>query len=137
MAETFVLPTALLSIGYTGAQLSDFADTPGYAKRLSDQSAFLAVAADFEGDGRIDQARMLRNVERGVAYFVVVLAREKIDTHIVKVVQLQDADNLGIRAAPPARAGGVANGLTIFALDGSASETFDLVDDDFAKRTSS
>jgi hypothetical protein len=130
------VPTALKYIGYVEARLSDFAGTAGYEKRLSDPSGFLAASADFRGDGRVDQARLLLNSERGVAYVVVVIVREKIDTYIVKIVQLSEVDNLGIRIAAPAKSNGVAAGLTIFALDGSAEETFDLVEDDFARRTS-
>ena len=127
------LPTALLSIGFTEATLADFVSTASYPKRLADPMGFLAVSADFRGDGRTDDARLLRNVERGVAYVVVVCVRDKVDTYIVKSVSLSDADNLGVRAAE-SLPGRRASGLTIFALDGSLIETFDLVDDDFAER---
>jgi hypothetical protein len=133
---SFQMSTALLSIGYAEAKLSDFVDTAGYERRRGDPAGFLAVSADFRGDGHIDQARVLRNPERGVAYIVVVTVREKIDTYVVKAVSLADADNIGIRVANPAQPGGMAVGLTIFALDGSATETFDLVDDDFEERPS-
>jgi hypothetical protein len=130
------VPTALKSIGYVEAKLSDFIGRAGYEKRLSDPGGFLAAAADFRGDGHLDQARVLLNSERGIAYVVVVTVRDKIDTYVAKSVQLSEVDNLGIRIAAPARPNGVAAGLTVFALDGSGEETFDLVDDDFARRTS-
>ncbi len=128
--------TALLGIGYVEAKLSDFVGTTGYERRLDDPTGFLAVSADFRGDGRVDQARVLRNTERGVAYVVVVTLREKIDTYVVKSMPLSEADNIGIRGAAPAKPNLVAAGLTIFALDGTSAETFDLVNDDFARRNS-
>jgi hypothetical protein len=131
------VPTALLSIGYVEARLSDFVGTAGYEKRLSDPTGFLAASGDFRGDGRTDQALLLRNPERGIAYVIVVIVREKIDTYIVKSIPLAEADNIGIRVAGPAQPRGSASGLTIFALDGNTEQTFDLEDDNFAPRKSS
>ena len=128
------LPTALVSIGYVEAKLSDFVGTTAYGKRLADPTGYLAISADFRGDGHLDQARILRNLERKVAYVVVVSVRDKVDTYVVKSVPLAEADDLGIKASPPLRADHRA-GLTIFALNGNRSETFDLIDDDFVERS--
>ena len=128
------LPTALISIGYVDAKLSDYATSPDYGKRLTDPAGFLAFSADFVGDGRLDRARVLRNVERNIAYVVVVLEREKIDTHVIESMPLDQAEKIGIRVAPPSDESIRAAGITIFSLDGLDSRTFDLVDDDFQQR---
>lgn len=128
------LPTALISIGYVEAKLSDYASSPAYAKRLTDPEGFLAFSADFIGDGRLDRARVLRNVERNLAYVVVVLVREKIDTHVIMSMTLDQTETIGIRAATPSDEGSNAAGITIFSLDGQNATTFDLVDDDFQQR---
>lgn len=127
-------PTALTAIGYVEAKLSDYATSPGYAKRLADPAGFLAFSADFVGDSRLDRARVLRNSERGVAYVVVILEREKIDTHVIESMPLEQAAQIGIRAASPRDASTSAAGITIFSLDGQDSRTFDLVDDEFQQR---
>ena len=128
-----VLPTALLSIGFVEAKLADFAGTPSYGQRLADPNGYLAVSADFRGDGHQDQARVLRNIERNVAYVVMISVRSKIDTFVVKSVPLPEADRLGLEASPSLQAGRPV-GLRVFSLDGTASQTFDLVGNDFVER---
>ncbi|MDP1874420.1 hypothetical protein [Phenylobacterium sp.] len=128
------LPTALISIGYVEAKLSDYATSPDYAKRLADPAGFLAFSADFVGDGRLDRARVLRNVERNIAYVVVVLQRGQIDTHVIESMPFDQVEKIGIRVASPSDESIRAAGITIFSLDGQVSRTFDLVDDDFQQR---
>ena len=127
------LPTALLSIGFVEAKLADFVGTPDYARRLAEPSGYLAVAADFTGDGDQDQARVLRNSERKVAYVVVISIHEKVDTFVVESIPFAEADQVALRIAPSAKPGG-PSGLEVFMLDGSASKVFDLVGDEFVKR---
>lgn len=127
------MQTALLSIGFVQAKLSDFYGTAEYPKRLADQQGFVSVTADFRGDGIVDQAGILRNVERGVAYIVVSSIRGKADTYVVKQMPLSNLSDVGLRVAAPLH--GKAQGLTIFSLITLKSETFDLLDDNFVLRT--
>ena len=107
-------------------------DSPEYARRLSDPEGFLAVSGDFKGDGVQDQAGILRNAQRGVAYIVVSIIRAKADTYVVKQMSLAQADDTGLQVA--CSAGGKSCGLTVFSLSTSKAETFDLVGNDFVRR---
>ena len=126
------IQTALLSVGFAQVKLSDVKDTPEYTERLSDPSGFLAVSGDFRGDGLRDQAGILRNVRRGVAYVIVSSIRTEADTYVVKQMPLAEADDVGLRLADPLN--GKGYGLTVFSLTTPKAETFDLVNDDFVRR---
>ena len=116
---------AFLSIGFREATVTDFKSTPQELTRRADESGFLAVTADFDGDGKADEARILLNEKRGVAYVVAVIqSAAKVDTYVLSQMPLPDANNVGITLARPltgAASRGSA-GILIFALDSGLGE---------------
>jgi hypothetical protein len=114
--------TALVSMGYEEAAPADFAATPGYQKRLADPSGFLAVSADFNGDGKMDEARLLINRDWDEAFIVVTIMTVDLDTYVLDKMPLAQAARVGIRpaqSAPGSQKEAVA-GLSIFKLDGTS-----------------
>lgn len=113
-------PIAFLSMGFKEATMADFVSSPQVSMRRADPSGYLAVSTDFNGDGKIDEARVLLNEQRGVAYIVAVIqSPSKVDTYVLSQLPLQDAKNVGITRAEPLGANqsrGLA-GVRIFALD--------------------
>jgi hypothetical protein len=118
-------PIAFLSIGFKEATIADFKDTPWAAKRRIDASGYLAVTADFNGDGKADEARILLNEQRRVAYVVAVIqSHSKVDTYVLSEMALHDAKNVGIALAKPLsndQSHGLA-GVTVFALETGRGE---------------
>ena len=127
--------TALLLIGYSEAHVGDFFGSRYYQKRVRDASGFLAVSADFNGDGQVDEARVLRNAKKGDTYVVAtVISKDNVDTYVIKMLPFAKAENLGIKVAMPSKAGSSAYGLTIFTLDGATPETYDWAAENFVFR---
>ena len=125
---------AFLSIGFTEATLADFKGTPQAIARRTDKRGYLAVTADFNGDGQDDEARMLLNKKRSVAYIVAVISSAtKVDTYVLTQMPLQEANNVGITRAKPLRdvASGGSAGITIFALDTGQGEASYFDGEDF------
>ena len=118
-------PIAFLSMGFKEATMADFASEPEVFARRADPSGYLAVTADFNGDGKVDEARILLNEQRQVAYVVAVIQTvAKIDTYVLSHMPLHDVKNVGIAPAKPLaadRSRGLP-GLTIFALDSGRGE---------------
>lgn len=93
--------TALLSIGFREVRLDDVRDGSEFAKRLGVPSGYLSVSTDFNGDGKSDEARILQNSDRQIAYVVVVtLSADKVDTYVIKSLPLSDVPHLAIIATP-------------------------------------
>ena len=91
--------TALLTAGFREAQLADFVGTPDYETRVAAPSAMLAVTADFDGDGVADEARLLLNAERKIAYVAATIMKsDKLDTYVLASVPLNEADRIAISA---------------------------------------
>lgn len=60
----------------------------------------LAVTADFDGDGEVDEARLLLNHGRQVAYVAATIMKpDKLDTYVLASVPLVEADRIAISAA--------------------------------------
>lgn len=118
-------PIAFLSIGFREATLADFRSDAQRVARRADASGYLAVTTDFNGDGKPDEARILLNQQRNVAYVIAVIqSSAKIDTYVLSQITLQDAQNVGITIAKPLPADqsrGLA-GVTVFALDSGHGE---------------
>jgi hypothetical protein len=133
-------PIAFLSIGFKEATMADFTEGPWAAKRRIDASGYLAVTADFNGDGKADEARILLNEQRKVAYVVAVIqSPSKVDTYVLSQFALQDAMNVGIAPASPLanrKSRGLA-GVTVFALDSGQGEASYFDGEDFNTRVAS
>ena len=130
-------PIAFLSMGFREAKVADVTLGPGSSARRADPNGFLAVTADFNGDGKPDEARILLNEQRHAAYVVVVIqSSSKVDTYVLSQMSLQDASNIGIALAKPLGADqsrGLA-GVTVFALDSGIGEANYFDGEDFNKR---
>jgi hypothetical protein len=109
---------AFLSMGFEEVRVSDIRSTPEYQRRADSPSAYLSVTADFNGDGNPDEARILQNRSRDVAYIVAVMTSgEQVDTYVLSEVPLSDVRHIGIRALKPRpelTPGRVASGIAIF-----------------------
>ncbi len=118
-------PIAFLSMGFKEATMVDFASGPQASARRADPSGYLAVSADFNGDGKVDEARILLNEQRRVAYVVAVIqSPSKVDTYVLSQMTLEDANNVGITPAKPlgtSQSRG-SSGVTIFALGSGQGE---------------
>ena len=105
--------------------MADFTDGPWAAVRRADANGYLAVTADFNGDGKADEVRILLNEQRTVAYVVAVIqSSSKVDAYVLSQMALQDAKNVGIAPANPLtknQSRGLA-GVTVFALDSGQGE---------------
>jgi hypothetical protein len=66
-------PIACLSMGFKEATMADLAAGPRVSARRADPNSYLSVTADFNGDGKADEARILLNEQRKVAYVVAVI----------------------------------------------------------------
>nr|WP_310524176.1 hypothetical protein [Polymorphobacter sp.] len=118
-------PIAFLSIGFKEATMVDFASSPQVSARRADASGYLAVSADFDGDGEVDEARVLLNEQRKVAYVVAVIqSPSKVDTYVLSQMPLEDAKNVGITLAKPLEVNQSRGlcGVKIFALDSGQGE---------------
>lgn len=116
-------PIAFLSIGFKEATMADFASSPQASARRADPSGYLAVSADFNGDGKVDEARILLNEQRRVAYVVAVIqSPSKVD--VLSQMTQEAADNVGITPAKPigTNQSRGPSGVTIFALDSGQGE---------------
>jgi len=58
--------------GWRPAELSDYVDTPDYPRRLAAPNGGLKVEADFDGDGRADEAAI--HVNPALAEYAVVVS---------------------------------------------------------------
>jgi hypothetical protein len=115
-------PIAFLSIGFREARLSDFSRSPYAVRRHEDPTGFLALTADFNGDGRPDEARLLITQARQIAYVVAVIQTNQVDTYVLSSYSLADAEKIGVRAAPP-KPGSSRVGITVFDIGSGAGET--------------
>lgn len=121
--------TALLSIGFVEVRLNDLRDTETYAKRRAQPHGYLKISADLNGDGSLDEVRVLQNVEGDVAYVAAaIMTPVKLDTYILKSVPLSEVPYLAIDVAE-AGAGlskeAKGAGVAIFDLrTGSGEATF-------------
>lgn len=130
-------PIAFLSMGFKEATIADFASSPQASARRVDPSGYLVVSADFDGDGKVDEARILLNEERRVAYVVVVIqSRFKVDTYVLSHMTQDDAKNVGITLAKPlgANQSRGLSGVQIFALDSGQGEASYFDGEDFGTR---
>lgn len=124
-------------MGFREATLVDFAETSQAIARRVDVTGFLAVTADFNGDGKNDEARILLNEKEGVAYVVAVIVfKAQVDTYVLSRLLLQDAKNIGISPAAPLPGGSTArrSGLKIFEIDSGQGEANYFDGEDFNKR---
>lgn len=124
-------------MGFREATLADFASSPQVSARRADPSGYLAVSADFNGDGKVDEARILLNEQRMVAYVVAVIrSPAKVDTYVLSQMALADAKNVGIALAKPLRANQSRSvaGVTIFRLDTGRGEASYFDGEDFNTR---
>jgi len=115
-------PIAFLSIGFREARLSDFSRSPFVSRRRVDPTGFLSVTADFNGDGQPDEARLLINNDRQIAYVVAVIETKQVDTYVLASYSLAGAEKIGIRAAPPQSDSGPA-GIMVFDIQSNMGET--------------
>jgi len=138
---------AFMGMGYSEATKAMLTGTANLADREADPSGFLAVSADFNADGRTDEARILVNpAERQFRIVAVIQSATKVDTYVLKTLPLDALATIGIRlapagvyeaACPPCTAGKVTTSrpsIMIFEFGGSAQlETHpsDSPDDDF------
>lgn len=110
--------TALLAAGFREAQLNDFAGTANYQARAATPSAMLAVTGDFDGDGEADEARLLLNAERKLAYVAATIMKaDKLDTHVLASMPLADAGRIAISAAKCSRGAVQQTGIVIYDLE--------------------
>jgi len=94
--------TALLSIGFEEVRLDDLRDTQTYAQRKDQSHGYLKVSADLNGDGSLDQVRILQNVERDTAYVAAaIMTQDKLDTYILKSIPLSEVPYIAIDVAEP------------------------------------
>lgn len=109
-------------MGYREATLNLLVGSDHYKDRLAEKSGFLSVTADFNGDGKDDEARVLVNASRGDARVVVViLSPDKVDTYVLASAPADNLDTLGIRLeAPNHGAGRALPGLVVFRFGGAA-----------------
>lgn len=115
--------TALLAAGFREAQLSDFAGTAGYEIRAAAPSARLAVTGDFNGDGDADEARLLLNPERKLAYVAAtIMQADKLDTYVLASVPLADAGRILISATECKRGTVRQTGIVIYDLERADGE---------------
>ncbi len=123
-------------MGYREAKLADFAATPQANARQSDKSGYLAVTADFDGDGLEDEARILLNEKIGTAYVVAVIeSRAKVDTYVLSQMTLNDAKMVGISMASPLHGSAArASGVTIFNITSGEGEAIYFDGEDFSTR---
>jgi len=92
---------AFMSMGYSEASTEMLEGTPNFARRRSDQSGFLEVSADFNADGKTDEARILVNPAKGDLRVVAVIqSATKIDTYVLKTLPISALPTLGISLAP-------------------------------------
>ena len=116
---------AFLGMGFSEVGIEDLHGTKFYEARQSVPSGFLAASADFNGDGRLDEARILQNAERRIAYVVAVIVTNQIDTYVLKSFELGELPNVGIdvlNPPPGSNNGGGKPGLIIFDLDTNEGE---------------
>jgi hypothetical protein len=89
-------------MGFREATMADFTDSPWAARRRTEASGYLAVTADFNGDGKADEARILLNEQRKLAYVVAVIqSPTKVDTYVLSQMALEEAKDIGIALASP------------------------------------
>ena len=84
--------------GWEPAQLKDFIGTPDYKYR-STQTPFLAANGDFDGDGHVDRARLLRNEQEKKYALEVILSNGK-SQHLVEG-DLGDLQKLALTLITP------------------------------------
>ncbi|MCY7338693.1 MAG: hypothetical protein LH465_01855 [Sphingomonas bacterium] len=119
-------PIAFLSMGFKEVRLKDVESTPEHKTRLAAPGGFLGVTADFNGDGKPDEARILQNRERQIAYVVAVISSPtKVDTYVQSQIALSEVAHTGVRAVKPRSdltSGEMRTGLAIFDLRTGAGE---------------
>ena len=129
---TAILPTAaqagdfpqiaFIAMGY--AELTRDALPPDghQQRRMADQTGFLAITADLNGDGRDDEVRILANSDRGDAHVVAVIqSPDQIDTYVLNSLSFADRGQMGIQIAPPTPSQGQSRPhIVLFRFDGPA-----------------
>jgi hypothetical protein len=115
-------PIAFIARGSKEVTRDTLAHSPFLLRRQADPSGFLSVTADFNGDGRNDEARILAHPTRGDAMVVIVIqSPEKVDTYVLNSMPIGEIETLGIRLAPATGSGDLKNpGLIVFRFDGAA-----------------
>ena len=112
-------------MGFREATMADFTNSSWAAMRRRDASGYLAITADFNGDGKADEARILLNEQQKVAYIVAVIqSTDKVDTYVLSQIALEEAKDIGIALANPLvndESRGLP-GVNIFALDTGQGE---------------
>ena len=95
-------PIALLSTGFREARTIDLRSVNQGAVRRTVKNNLLSVTSDFNGDGRVDEARIIINNERQIAYVVAVISSTAtVDTYFLAHSSLTDAADFGIMEAEP------------------------------------
>ncbi|QUT05880.1 hypothetical protein KFK14_23610 [Sphingobium phenoxybenzoativorans] len=111
-------PIAFIAMGYKETTLDTLTGSTHYSARLADPAGFLSVTADFNGDGRDDEARILSNAAQGDARIVVVIqSPDKVDTYVLNSFAIGALDQIGIRLVP-ADSRHTLPGLAIFRFGG-------------------
>lgn len=94
-------PIAFMRMGYSEASMQMLDGTANLARRKLDHSGYLAVSADFNADGKMDEARILVNPDREELRVVAVIqSATKIDTYVLKTLPINALPTLGISLAP-------------------------------------
>jgi hypothetical protein len=82
--------------GWHSVSLSDFRGTEGFHFRIRDRAGLLQTTADFDGDGRIDAARILESEDgRSCALFLTTSAGGRIAHREVARVEKGCSAGLG------------------------------------------
>lgn len=127
-------------MGFREAQLSDFSETAETKMRVAAPDGYLKVTADFNGDGKLDEARLLVNDARRIAYVAAtILTSEKLDTYVLASYPLEEIGGVAIRAAKPAPVGNAAArhaGIEILDLTTGEGEANYFDGEEFAIRLS-
>ena len=115
-------PIAFVAMGYKEVTRSTLPATSDQIWRNASPTGYLAITADFNGDGKDDEARILANPQLGEARIVVVIvSNEKIDTYVLQIMDLNQVQTIGIDLvkAQPAT-GRKLPGIVVFTRKGNA-----------------
>lgn len=125
---------AFISMGYRELTMDSLPANAHLAQRKLDPTGFLALTADFNGDGQDDEVRILGNPEQNSARIVAVIqSSDKIDTYVLNSFPFAESGQLGIQLAPAApEQGRPLAGIIVFRFNGAA-ECNMLVDGEFER----